>query len=188
MRKQLSHAALVLAAALLAVAGLAACTPGGGPTPSPSPTVTTPTAGPSSSSPSPDTETTSPAPSPSAAPLTPGPGQGNAELAIMIKPSETGAPTNFTLACQNGVPTAESQHPNAATACTALKDNPAILSPGPRAKDQVCTQQYGGPQQATVTGVVDGRSVEGSFSLRDGCDIAAWNAAKDVLGSTGGAV
>ena len=48
--------------------------------------------------------------------------------------------------------------------------------------------QYGGPQEATVTGVVDGQPVETTFTLRDGCEIAAWNAAKDVLGSTGGAV
>jgi hypothetical protein len=188
MRKQLAHAALVL----LAAAGLAACTPGGGgTTPSPSSSASAPTSattGPSSGTPSPDTETTSPAPSPSAAPLTSGPGQGNAELAIMVKPSESGTPANFTLVCQNGAPAAESQHPNAAAACTALKTNPAILSLAPRAKDQACTQQYGGPQQATVTGVVDGRSVEASFSLRDGCEIAAWNAAKDVLGPSAGAV
>ena len=38
------------------------------------------------------------------------------------------------------------------------------------------------------SGVVDGRSVEASFSLRDGCEIAAWNAAKDVLGTSAGAV
>ncbi|MCU1530694.1 MAG: serine protease inhibitor [Arthrobacter sp.] len=186
MRKQLSHAALVL----MAVAGLAACSPGDGPTPSPSSAVPSPTAtaaSPSPGTPSPDTETTSPAPSPSAAPLTPGPGQGNAELAILVKPSETAAPSNFTLVCQNGVPAAESQHPSAAAACTALKNNPAIMSPWP-VKGQACTQQYGGPQQSTVTGVVDGKSVEWNFSLRDGCEIAAWNAAKDVLGATGGAV
>ncbi|MCU1530908.1 MAG: serine protease inhibitor [Arthrobacter sp.] len=181
MRKQLSHAALVL----MAVAGLAACTPGGGTSPSPSPTGTA--ASPSAGTPSPDTETTSPAPSPSAAPLTSGPGQGNAELAIMVKPSDTAAPSNFTLVCQNGVPAAESQHPNAAAACAALKTNPAIISAWP-AKGRACTQQYGGPQQSIVTGVVDGRSVEVTFSLRDGCEIAAWNAAKDVLGATGGAV
>ncbi|WP_427005061.1 SSI family serine proteinase inhibitor [Pseudarthrobacter sp. H2] len=188
MRKQLARTALVL----LAVAGLAGCT--GGPPPAPSPTApastgapTGATTGPASGTPSPDTETTAPAPSPSAAPLTSGPGQGNAELAIMVKPSETGTPANFTLVCQNGAPAAESQHPNAAAACTALKNNPAILGPAPRATDQACTQQYGGPQQATVTGVVDGSPVEASFSLRDGCEIAAWNAAKDVLGSSGGA-
>lgn len=183
MRKQLSHAALVL----MAVAGLAACTPGGGPAPS----ATAPTGTGSSSAPgtpSPDAETKTPAPSPSAAPVTSGPGQGNAELAIMVKPSETGTPANFTLVCVDGVPAAESQHPDPAAACLALKSNAAIVSPSPRPTDQACTMQYGGPQVATVTGVVDGRPVETNFSLRDGCEIAVWNAAKDVLGSTGGAV
>ncbi len=186
MFKHMSRAALVL----LAVAGLAACSPGGGTGASPSATAPT-TAGPSPTAtpgtPAPDTETTSPAPSPSAAPLTPGPGPGNAELAIAVKPSDTAAPANFTLVCQAGVPAAESQHPSAATACTALKENAAILSPAPKAQNTACTQQYGGPQKATVTGVVDGRPVEANFSLIDGCEIAAWNAAKAVLGSTAGA-
>ena len=62
-----------------------------------------------------------------------------------------------------------------------------MLTPAPPPTDQACTQQYGGSQEATVTGVVDGRSVEASFSKRDGCEIAAWDAAKDVLGSDGGA-
>jgi hypothetical protein len=192
MRTQSGRPALVLAAVLMAVAGLTACTPNGGPTPSPSSGTTTGTpSSPSptapSGSPSPETETTSPAPSPSAAPLPSGPGQGNAELAIMVKPNETGTAANFTLVCQNGVPAAESQHPNAAGACIAIKNNPAILSPAPPAKNQTCTQQYGGPQVATVTGVVDGRAVQANFSLTNGCEIAAWKAAKDVLGSSGGA-
>ncbi|MET1065831.1 MAG: SSI family serine proteinase inhibitor [Arthrobacter sp.] len=183
MRKQLSRAAFVL----MAVAGLAACTPGGGT--SPSATAPTTAASPSASgTTSPDAETKTPAPPPSAAPLTSGPGQGNAELAIMVKPSENGAPANYTLVCVDGVPAAESQHPDAAAACLALKSNAALLSPAPRPTDQACTQQYGGPQQATVTGVVDGTPVEATFTLRDGCDIASWNAAKAVIGSTGGAV
>jgi hypothetical protein len=183
MRKQLSHAALVL----MAVAGLAACSPGGG-TPSPSATAPGSTGASATATPSPDTETTSPAPSPSAAPVTSGPGQGNAELAIMVKPSETGTPENFTLVCVDGVPAAESQHPDAAAACLAVKNNAALLTPTPRPTNQACTMQYGGPQEATVTGVVDGRPVETTFTLRDGCEIADWNAAKDVIGSTGGAV
>jgi hypothetical protein len=183
MRKQLSHAALVL----MVAAVLAACSPGGGP--APATTAPTGTASPSATgTPPPDAETKTPAPSPSAAPITSGPGQGNAELAITVRPSETGTPTNFTLVCVDGVPSAESQHPDAAAACLALKSNAAILSPAPRPTDQACTMQYGGPQLATVTGVVDGQPVETNFSLRDGCEIATWNAAKDVLGSTGGAV
>ena len=180
MRTQSGRPALVLASILMAVAGLTACVPNGGPSPSPSGGTTTGT-------PSGPPPTTSPAPSPSATPLPSGPGQGNADLAIVIKPSETGTPTNFTLVCQNGVPAAGSQHPNPTAACLAIKNNPAILNPVPAGKVQACTQQYGGPQTATVTGVVDGRQVQVSFSLKDGCEIAAWNAAKDVLGSSGGA-
>jgi hypothetical protein len=174
---------------LVSVAGLAACSPGGGTaTPSPSAPATT-SSTPSTATPSPDTETTVPAPSPppSSLPATAGPGKGNAELAIMVKPSDAEPAVNYTLVCKDGAPAAESSHPSAAAACTALKNNPAVLSPGPRSTDQACTQQYGGPQQATVTGVVDDSPVDASFARRDGCEISLWNAAKDVLGSAGGA-
>ena len=179
MRKAWIHALV-----LVSVAGLAACSPGGGsPTPSPSATSASATA-----TPSPDTETTvpAPAPPPSSAPATSSPGKGNAELAIMIKPSESEPALNYTLVCKDGVPAKESSHPSAAAACTALKDNPAVLSPAPRRTDQACTQQYGGPQEATVTGIVDDSPVDTSFARRDGCEIGLWNAAKDILGSAGG--
>ncbi|MET3810596.1 SSI family serine proteinase inhibitor [Arthrobacter sp. UYEF3] len=186
MRKTLIPAMLVL----LAAAGLTACSPGGsgqGATTGSSQGSVSASA-PASGTPSADAESTAPAPSPSAAAPTAGPGQGNAELAIMVKPSASGQAANYTLVCQKGIPAAESQHPTAAAACTALKDNAALLSPAPRPTDKVCTQQYGGPAEATVTGSVDGSAVEANFSLRDGCEIAQWKAAKDVLGSTGGAV
>ncbi|MBT2537557.1 SSI family serine proteinase inhibitor [Arthrobacter sp. ISL-69] len=183
MRKAWIHALV-----LVSVVGLSACSPGGG-GPSPSPSATTTSASPSTATPSPDTETTVPAPSPppSSVPAAAGPGKGNAELAIMVKPAESEPAQNFTLVCKDGVPTAESKHPTAAAACTALKDNPAVLSPAPRKTDQACTQQYGGPQEATVTGIVDDSPVDASFARRDGCEIGLWNAAKDVLGSAGGA-
>lgn len=193
MRKQLIHAVLALGA----VAGLAACTPGTGngdpsspagpASESPSESAA-PTESPTEPGPSPDTETTVPAPSPSAVPPpSAGPGEGNAELAITVKASEGEAGKSYTLVCSNGAPAAESEHPTASAACSALKNNPAVVSPLPRKTDQACTQQYGGPQQATVTGIVDGRPIEAAFSLRDGCEIGQWNAAKDILGSTGGA-
>ena len=189
MRKPLMPTLLVL----LTAAGLAACSPGGGSTQSASPTgspsaTATPSASTPGTTPSADTETTVPAPSPPAAAATPGAGQGNAELAISINPGDGGKTVNYTLVCQNGVPAAESQHPTAAAACTALTENAALLSPAPRPTDKVCTQQFGGPEEATVTGSVDGKAVEAKFSLRDGCEIAQWKSAKDVLGSPSGAV
>ncbi|WP_309108217.1 SSI family serine proteinase inhibitor [Arthrobacter sp.] len=110
------------------------------------------------------------------------------ELAIVVTPSETEPAINYTLVCQDGAPAAESKHPQADAACTALKNHPAILNAPARSTDRACTQQYGGPQRATVTGIVDGTPVDVSFARTDGCQIAAWNAAGDVLGPTGGAL
>ncbi|WP_426998064.1 serine protease inhibitor [Pseudarthrobacter sp. N5] len=191
MRKLLIQAMLAVAA----VSALAACTPGtgsGSGSGSAGPSASTSSSATAGSSPSattpPDAETTVPAPAPSApAPGSAGPGAGNAELSITVKPSETEPAVSYTLVCRDGVPAAESKHPTAAAACAALKNNAALLSPAPRGKDVACTQQYGGPQQANVTGIVDVTPVDTSFSRRDGCEISAWDAAKDILGA-GGAV
>ncbi|WP_426989531.1 SSI family serine proteinase inhibitor [Pseudarthrobacter sp. Y6] len=176
--------------AVLAVSLLAACT---GTPDGTAPSAATPTASSSASqgtsdSPAPDTETTVPAPSPSAPPAPPGgPGAGNAELAIMVRPSPTETAVNYTLVCRDGLPTAESKHPNPEAACAALKNNAALLSPAPKSKDVACTEQYGGPQTATVTGIVDDTPVDAAFARTNGCEIGAWNAAQDVLGASGGA-
>jgi hypothetical protein len=46
----------------------------------------------------------------------------------------------------------------------ALKEDP----------ERACTQQYGGPEQAHVTGTLDGRSVDVTVDRADGCGIAAY--------------
>ncbi|MFP5312317.1 MAG: SSI family serine proteinase inhibitor [Actinomycetes bacterium] len=140
-----------------------------------------------SATPSPDTEPSVPAPAPATSRPTSGPGQGNAELAITLVPAKGAPEVNYTLVCTSGTPAAESSHPDAAAACAALKANPGIVAPEAPGTAQACTQQYGGPQTATVTGVVDGVAVDSTFARTNGCEISAWNAAKDVLGSAGGA-
>lgn len=165
----------------VSILSLCACSPGGRP---PQPTASeTPSAspGPTTQTPWIDPKTTAPAPS-----LPPGHGRGNAELAIMVKPSNSEPATHYALACEDGAPTDESQHPSAAKACEVLKNNPGVLIPQPPSKDVVCTQQYGGPQTATVTGVVDGVPVDILFALRDGCEINQWNAAESILGPATG--
>lgn len=186
---------LHLAFAVLTVLLMTSCsgTPGDGSTPPPAPpsggSSAPGTASPSPTEPAPDAETTVPAPSPEAPSALPsGPGKGNAELAISVVPDEGQPAVNYTLVCQGGVPAAESQHPSADAACAALKANASLLSPPPQDPDRACTQQYGGPQKATVSGAVDGVPVESSFSRTDGCEISAWDAAKAVLGPAGGAV
>ncbi|MFF1828466.1 serine protease inhibitor [Paenarthrobacter sp. NPDC058040] len=183
--------------AILAIAGLAACTGTPAPdntspstsTPSPSAT-TSATQAPSSSATSGGTPTQVPT---SIGPSDPGPslpgtvaGQGNAELSITFLASADAAPQNYTLVCAGGVPAAESKHPTAAAACEALKNYPNLLTPT-TPKDQNCTMQFGGPETATVTGSVDGREVNVKFSRTDGCQIAQWDAASVILGASGGA-
>ncbi len=140
-----------------------------------------------SATPSPDTETSVPAPAPASSRPSAGPGLGNAELAITVVPSQGAPEVDYTLVCTSGTPAAESSHPNAAAACAAIKANPDILAPSKPTSSQACTQQYGGPQKATITGVVDGVAVDSSFARTNGCEISAWDAAKDVLGAAGGA-
>lgn len=186
MRKLLIKVlAVSLSAGLMSACSAGA---GGGQPTSSAPSATTTGTSTASASPAPDTETTVPAPAPPLPSEIPaGPGAGNAELAIMVKPSDTEAAQNYTLVCQGGVPSAESKHPAAEPACAALKDNPSILSPATKNTAQACTEQYGGPQTATVTGVVDETPVDATFARTNGCEISAWNAAQAVLGSSGGA-
>jgi hypothetical protein len=49
----------------------------------------------------------------------------------------------------------------------------AALRPVPA--DLMCSEIYGGPQQALVTGTIDGRTVKARFKRTDGCEIARWN-------------
>jgi hypothetical protein len=48
-----------------------------------------------------------------------------------------------------------------------------------------CTQQYGGPETATVTGTFQGKPVDAKFSRTDGCEISRWNEASKLLEAAG---
>ncbi len=44
-----------------------------------------------------------------------------------------------------------------------------------------CTQEFGGPEVATVTGTLGGTPVEGRFSREDGCQIGRWEVMRPVI-------
>lgn len=68
--------------------------------------------------------------------------------------------------------------------CAAVTDIDAKwLKPTPG--NRACTQQYGGPETATVKGTLRGKPVDAKFSRVNGCEIARWNAAKDLLAVAG---
>jgi hypothetical protein len=66
-------------------------------------------------------------------------------------------------------------HPDPAAACAALSRHADALDPVPAGI--ACTQIFGGPELATVSG----SGVHALFSRRDGCQIARWEALAPLL-------
>ena len=62
--------------------------------------------------------------------------------------------------------------PNAAEACQKLGEIESPFEPVP--KGIACTQIYGGPELAEVTGTYNGKAVDTQFSRGDGCEIERW--------------
>jgi hypothetical protein len=75
----------------------------------------------------------------------------------------------------------EGIHPAAQEACAHLRGMADPFAPIP--DDMVCTQQYGGPQTASVTGRWAGRPVDLALSRVDGCTIAQWDGLGPLLPS-----
>ena len=103
-----------------------------------------------------------------------GAGQGTAgstpatALTISFWPEgrDSGTPEKWTLRCNPAGGTV----PRSAAVCRQLL---ALTKPfAPTRKTLVCTDLYGGPQQATITGTFRGDRVWTQIGMRDGCQIS----------------
>ena len=75
--------------------------------------------------------------------------------------------------------------PRPARACSRLlAGGIKLFAPVPR--NSVCTEIYGGPQQARVVGTVKGQLVRATFSRTNGCEIARWQRISPWLVPPGG--
>jgi hypothetical protein len=73
---------------------------------------------------------------------------------------------------------------DASKACQAVDGmDPKTFEPVPG--DTACTQQYGGPETATVKGTLHGEAIDAKFSRVDGCQISRWEAAAALLEAAG---
>ena len=68
----------------------------------------------------------------------------------------------------------------ASRACRAARRRTSLLTTAPD-PGRVCTQIYGGPERARVSGRIGTRAVARSFSRADGCRIADWDRAVPLL-------
>jgi Subtilisin inhibitor-like len=71
-------------------------------------------------------------------------------------------------------------HPDPKSACRALEANGAVALP-PVPEDKACTQIYGGPETATITGTWQGQPVMSRFARNDGCQISRWKLMEGLL-------
>jgi hypothetical protein len=90
-----------------------------------------------------------------------------------------GVTVTNTLSCH---PTGGSL-PDAQAACDQLDALGGPLGPVPRG--QMCTELYGGPQSARITGTWHGRHVEETYNRNDGCQAARWRRMEPVLPTPG---
>lgn len=96
---------------------------------------------------------------------------------------DTGEPTRSTLRCNP----AGGSLARPVAACRRLL---AMKTPfAPLRADLICTEIYGGPQQAVIAGRYQGRRIWVLLAARNGCEIARWNRLGFLVGgmSAGGA-
>lgn len=132
-------------------------------------------------------EVPEPSGQPSPTPSDPAPGDVAAasQLSIVLTAAEGAEPVTYELACEAGEPVGVSALPDPAAACDVLASNGDQMMVEPDA-GAMCTQQYGGPETAVVTGTLNGNEVEAAFSRGDGCAIDRWAMFEPLLGTPGG--
>jgi hypothetical protein len=94
---------------------------------------------------------------------------GRLTITVWPQGMAAGGARRWTLECGP----AGGTHPRAAQACARLGSISAPFRPVP--SDVVCTEIYGGPQEALVTGTFRGRRVNARFNRVNGCEIARWD-------------
>lgn len=107
------------------------------------------------------------------------PPAGEDKLTITYREDADAAERTYTLACHP----AGGTHPDAQAACDAL-DNAVRGTRNPWepvSQDAMCTQVYGGPQTARVTGTWSGRPVQADFDRTNGCEVARWDSMTPAL-------
>ena len=112
---------------------------------------------------------------------TAGPGADDAapatvlELTVWPEGQDAGGAESWTLECDP----AGGTHPAPDAACTLLAADADLLEPLPA--DVMCTQQFGGPEQAAIRGTFQGREVDLRYSRANGCEIARWDSLAPVF-------
>lgn len=109
-----------------------------------------------------------------------------ADLTVTYQLGEDDDPVTYQVACLGDTATVTGEGAPAAAdrICLALQDDAVrtrVLHGQPT--DVACTEQYGGPQVASIVGTLDGDEVDTTFDRANGCGIGDWTLLGDFLPS-----
>lgn len=108
--------------------------------------------------------------------------EGSTELTVVVNLHDGQGKRTFSLTCDPS----GGDHPRPEAACRLLEELEEPLAALP--PRTACTEIYGGPQTATVTGTLRGERVAAEFSRTDGCQVDRWDAHAALLGDAGAGV
>ena len=99
--------------------------------------------------------------------------------------AQAGSLANLTVEVDPDGPDAE-QPETVTVNCDAAEDCPEVDALDPKVFEPTpgtvaCTQQFGGPETAKVTGTFKGDEVDAEFGRQNGCEIARWEDAAPLL-------
>src|SRR5215213_4765019 len=103
-------------------------------------------------------------------------GTATRDLVVEIDQGDGSRAERYTLTCGDVV---EGDLPDGRAACAHLADLEDPFAPVP--DDAICTELYGGPQTAHVTGTWDGEPVDLELSRVNGCFISQWDSLVPLL-------
>jgi hypothetical protein len=102
-------------------------------------------------------------------------------LRIEVRARADAEPLTATLRCGTP-PEATGFISDAEKACRTVRATKQVLIHGPP-DNVMCTEIYGGPQRARITGTVDKQRVDLEVTREDGCAIALWDELQTLLGA-----
>ena len=109
-----------------------------------------------------------------------------AELTIEIGTAEAPAQATATLQCGEGVTGTGflADQDAAAAACHAISSNQEVkdLLLGRTPEPEACTEIYGGPDVAHITGILEGEEVDATIDRTNGCGIFRWDLLVALVG------
>jgi len=98
------------------------------------------------------------------------PGAGNLQITYIPEPGVT--PRKADLVCP-------ADTTDGTAACEQIESLTPAFAPVPA--DQVCTQQYGGPEQIVLSGTWAGQPVDTTLTRTNGCEIDRYTSLAPVL-------